>query len=787
MNKKTKLSSALVTTAIIGGVSVASIAQACGDEPVSAVNRVVNALVSISENTTIPADDQGAQSLFTQFVNAFVDVDSSISNITSINITDVLTNVTANQQNNTVSIAAGAISVVTIGGAFVNYNNDGNPVILSNIELEADSISSVDISTNAFAPVPTDIEILREAMVGLIELGANVTPTDRNQIILNTQITNTLEVLFPENNIMSVTNYSIADNPTNIRSLIQVTELANGRLSLTIDQGLLTIDVQALEIGSFINTTGDFSIGNVVIANGEIQPTLSITSSLVPIYDSTLQITGAIRQLNGSISDPSALSANSLIFYNAFLDALMTSNPILLPTAITEINIINPSTSITSSSDSSAMIAANSITFTTTGGLVTSYSNVNQAISITGIMFDSNTGVISGAEINNGDDIVAQPTNSETGVNTLLSLNGFTGTGNPPADNASGLQFYNALLSAVMAADGPTTPITHITGITIVNTPFSVFSNPGGTSTGVTTNSIFITTDQGNTATTFSNELEEMIILGLTIANNEVTGYSSITGITAMPTLTQSNANFGRALNGFSPSGTTNTSTIILYQAIETTLETLVPGNNVSTISISIVSPFTNVTATDSSITFAQGSVSITTDGQYVESFNNSEANLIISIDGLDSNNLITAASVLSGLSMNETVSEHTFNSIRALNGVMARPTGNASAAVIYDAILAAVNNTGSATTYTSLSSVVINEPFATTIVVGSLGAAAAITIGSLFVTATDGTTIDSYNNDTTNRCNCVAFGVVSNVRNYNFSSVVIVGVYGSSISSGNE
>lgn len=732
--KHKKISTALVSAAVGGSIGVAVVAQNCASptpEDNSNLDLLQSTLVSLSQVSTPPAAGTSGGFVFAQLLSNLRGLDSSITEVNSIAISNSSTTITQGAIEQIVQINAGALTIEVSGGTFSTYTNT-SVLRISNITSENGTINGLTIPSNSFEASVTNSEFLRNTFVDLMMgLNGDANPENANELAIYTALSNQINAISDDTTHQTITSISLSLPADEVRDAIQVSEDAT---QITIARGLITITTDGTVASIFENSNADLVISNLIVNNGVINISNDAVTGLDAVYTASQVITGAIRMLNGITTAP-AVDTNSFVFYQTFLTALQRIDSNI--SDITNIEISNIQGFIFTNTDNrSATISPDSMTFTTVGGTYSTYSNVGQEIVIADIQVSITTGRVINTPTVNGPTVTifSQPTNEEIVINTIANLN--NRTARPPG--GAGL-LWDAIQSNLRVIDGNNQSLT-IQRIEIINAAVPsnvIFTNSNANLAGILQNSIFVTTSGGTETNNFTNFFEELAITNIVIQNDAINAIGSISGFSAAATPQENIISFGSALSEINGQPT-NASLSVLYNTLLNYLR-LQDGTITEINSISVLAPPS--AATDTTMTFLQNSLSINTDSAIIQNYVNSTADFTFDLTLNSGGDLIETAVVSTSTSSilvsNPTQSEIIRNAVVDLNGATTRPVNNASSALLYDSIVAILTTLNNNVTITQVNSLIINDPV-TSLSINSTATGAFLDVDSLRIVATD-------------------------------------------------
>ena len=438
MKKNIKIK-ALTTLTAATGITIATVAQACasGGGEVQSQNELLvqQTLVNLNNSGTVPTPGSNEAVVFDEILNHLQSTEPSIENITQITISDPESSVSINTEEGTVTVNANSITLQTTGGIYRTYANTSN-LVISNIVAQNDVISSISVSGGNLTASISDSEFLQDTFFNLVNTinNAEVPATNSNEFLLLTLVLTNLNVLPASNNsITTITSINIAVTTGN--SERDAIEVSNDASQISIAPGTLTITTNGDGAQTYVNTNSSFLIQGLVVNEQTINTDSASITGIVPEYDFTNVVTGAVLQLN-NITEPPAEGTNARVFYDTFLVAFQSSEPLI--SAITSIIITNPNGFSFTTDNSSLTILEGAMNFTVENGQVLDYNNETSPLLINNINFDSTTGLIDSTSvpvITNPSAIIPQLTNSEIIIRDVTNLTNFSST--PPVENVS--------------------------------------------------------------------------------------------------------------------------------------------------------------------------------------------------------------------------------------------------------------------------------------------------------------------------------------------------------------
>ena len=744
-NKKIKV--AISTAALGTAITTAAVAQACGETPgqgTALENEVLvqTTLINLSNTASLPEEGTSGFNLLSEMLNTLQNTEASIQSITALDLENAMDNLLINTTENSIQISANALRVQTEGGPYETYTNSDS-LTLSNIEVTNNILTGITISSGVFTQVASNSEFVQQTFVDLINrvnVDSNSLPTNQNQRELYDNILNSIQnqtSLPIDASPTRILGINISASPEEMRDAIRVSEDAS---SITIDRNLLFITTNGVGVNLFTNSEENFVLDGLVVSGDRIAITNSDNSvvGLVPTFDPSLLIRGTLQLLANITAEP-PMGTNARVFYDVFLTALQDDVDSNI-TAITGIQIQNPEGFVQLNTDNTvATITTQTITFTVAGSLVSTYSNEAGSISIPGISVDTTTGQITiSSPISNGGNIIPQPTNSEILIRDTFLLANL----DQIPTSGSALVLWNQLQDTIRMLDGAGSTAT-IQQIRLQNhfAPTNiVFTNQNANIIGLLQNSIFITTSDALTINNWTNATQELSIANVVIEDDAISSVGVISGLRTFATAESALEAYAGALTGISVS-VSNSSVNRLYTVIQSAVRRVANDNSLLITAIDITDPTNNITTTASSITFAQGSLSVTTTSSRVAVYNNAQSDFVI--EDITFNfgfDLIQdGATSVSDLTPNPTDQEVIINALSDLSSVSGTNPGG-SAGILYAAILAELG------TATSIESFSIISP-ENTIQINENETLAIVAPTAINLTVSDGTTTTPYSN----------------------------------------
>ena len=436
MKKNIKIKT-FTTLAAAAGVTVATVAQSCasGGGDVQSQNELLvqQTLINLNNSGTAPTSGSNEAIVLGEILGHLQSIDPSIENITQISILDPESSVSINTGEGIVTVSAASLTLQTTGGIYQTYTNTSN-LTISNIVAENDVISSTSVSGGNLTASISNSEFLRETFFNLVSTVNNAqVPSDSNELLFYNLILANLNALSETTTITTITSINIAVTSGNsVRDAIEVPSVAS---QISIAPGILTITTNGDRAQTYVNTNSNFIIQGLIVNEQTINTASASITGIVPEYNFTNVVTGAVLQLNG-ITAPPAVGTNAYIFYQTFLIAFQSFEPLI--TAITSITITNPNGFSFTTDNSNLTILEGAMSFTVENGQVITYNNDTSPILINNINFDSTTGSIDSTSlplITNPSAIIQEATNGEIIIRDVRNLTNFSST--PPVENVS--------------------------------------------------------------------------------------------------------------------------------------------------------------------------------------------------------------------------------------------------------------------------------------------------------------------------------------------------------------
>ena len=587
-------------------------------------------------------------------------------------------------------------------------------------------------------------------------------PSDSNELLFYNLILASLNTLSASNNnITTITSINIAAASGN--SEREAIEVSNDVSQISIAAGILTITTNGNGAQTYVNTNSSFLIQGLIVNEQTINTDSASVTGLIPEYDFTNVVTGAVLQLNG-ITEPPAEGTNASIFYQTFLVAFQSLEPAI--TAITGITIVNPNGFSFTTDNSSLTILEDAMSFTVENGQVVTYNNDTSPILINNITFDSTTGLIDSTSIpvvTNPSAIIPQATNGEIILRDVRNITNFSST--PPVENVSEHLLWTSLQAVIRAIDDQAVPgssnavITSIVIENAVNPGSEIFTNGAANLIGITQNSIFITTTGATFTNNYTNLTNELAIADVVISNENISSIGSISGLEATPSGMEVVRNFGRELNG-ATSVPTNPSVNVLYNAILNRLSSIDTSITEIT-SIVIMNPLSTIVSSEiianaGILTISQNNLVVQTNSTVSTEYINSESDFILDVTLNAENSLIQMAMVPTSANndivANPTNEEVFRNAIVGLTDVNGSVPTDANQAFLYNQFLTIISNlnvTAGNPAITQITNIVIVSPL-TSLTINNLTTGALLAVDSLRIEGTDGTDTFLFRNSQT-------------------------------------
>ena len=435
--KKNLKAKVFTTLAVTTGITVATVAQACGGggNEVQSQNELLvqQALINLNNSGTLPTSGSNESTVLGEILGHLQSIEPSIESITQISILDPESSVSINTGEGMVTVNANSITLQTTGGIYRTYTNTSN-LVISNIVAENDVISSLSVSGGNLTASISNSEFLRETFFNLVNTVNNAqVPSDSNELLFYNLILANLNALAETTTITMITSINIAVTSGN--SERDAIEVSNDVSQISIAAGTFTITTNGDGAQTYVNTNSSFLIQGLVVNERTINTDSASVAGIIPEYDFTNIVTGAVLQLNG-ITEPPAEGTNAYIFYQTFLIAFQSFEPLI--TAITSIAITNPNGFSFTTDNSNLTILEGAMSFAVENGQVITYNNDTSPILINNINFDSTTGSIDSTSlplITNPSAIIQEATNGEIIIRDVRNLTNFSST--PPVGNVS--------------------------------------------------------------------------------------------------------------------------------------------------------------------------------------------------------------------------------------------------------------------------------------------------------------------------------------------------------------
>ena len=201
---------------------------------------------------------------------------------------------------------------------------------------------------------------------------------------------------------------------------------------------------------------------------------------------------------------------------------------------------------------------------------------------------------------------------------------------------------------------------------------------------------------------------------------------------------------FGENLNGVSEIPL-NSSLNVLYNAILMRLRTLyeVEYGVTEIDTIQIIDPSNNVIATATSLTFLQGSLSVTTNSSEIALYRNTDNDFTLSVELAENEDVISSASSSSNIMPQPTDEETITNAILGLaslsNISSSNPPSDNNQLIIYNQLLTALSAANSNIPVTTIQSISINNP-SDSLVINPTATRATIFANSITIETNNGT-----------------------------------------------
>ena len=601
----------------------------------SSTQTILSSVRNLDGATTVPSDSNAAV-FFNVFLNALKIVDANISEITNISISNINTFITTNTSGTEAYISAGSISFQTVGGSFENYRNPNSEIVISDIDVDITTgliIGTPQIAnpTSNILAQPLNNEVILNAVNGLN--GATERPSVPSQSVLWDSLLNAVKLI--DTSVTNVSLITILDAESD-----SVFSDGAGNFAGILQNRLSILTIDGTNSNNFSNSLSIVTMANVEISNNAIT-SIGVVSGIEPTPSEEDIIANFGRALDGISNVPTNISLSHLYF--TILERIRLVSPEVKN--ITSINISNPLTSVSSTS-STLVFAQDSLSVSTDSPIVSTFVNSDNAF-VVDIMLDSTGSAISMSS--STSTMIPSPTRTENIINSGRSLVDITGI--PSPSNVSQSALYNGILNRLKDVDETITTITQIS----ISLPLtSVTASP--TSLSFAANSLFVFTDS-EYSRIYTN-FNQAFVLNITSngGGDIISQASSSSEINQLPTLTEVNKNFGVFLNGISGIPE-NSSLNNLYQVLLNRLRNF--DSSITLIdSITISEPFDSVSSTNSSITFAQNSLTITTNGIRVRTYQNTDNSFVITTTLNSAGNSIMTASTTSFINQTPTNAE---------------------------------------------------------------------------------------------------------------------------------
>ena len=766
MKKNKKIRAAVASATAAAGLSLAVVAQECApaaetptDNDISSPEIVRNLLISLSGTTTPPAPDTNGGFLISQLLSEIQDIDNGVTRISSLNIINPVSSVLVNNFQNSVVVEANSLTIEVEGGLYSEFTNTSDLIFSNIIRSRTDELLQITISANSLAENVSDSEFLREVFLDLITTGLNgiSAPTNQNQLVLYEIILTQAQSIFPAANATHLVSMSVGGGTREeMGNNIVIDDSAS---TITIRTNLFSTTTNGLSINTFENFNDDLVISNIGVANGAVINIdgLGVVSNMEPLYNEREVIIGGLRLLE-QINGIPAQGTNVRVFYDTFLAALRTVDSNI--DSITSFTISDIGQISTTLNFSQVNIPTNIITFVTTGGQYSTYSNLNGTTIMTGITVDTETGLITSAPLVNNamQTLVAAPTNTEIIIREAYNLTNFTSLPEDIPENQSVRTLWTALQDFLRSADlvnGNPNMNLFIESIVFMNPETTnIISISNGNFINVEQNSMFITTRGATVSNNWTNFLQEVNITSVQVNDGSIQSVGVITGLSVQVLPSETIKAFGENLDGVS-TVPTNSSLSVLYNAILMRLIELHGAQNGITqiTDINIINPNVNVTSTATSVTFIQGSLSITTNSSSIAEYTNSNNDFTLNVSLNAGQDLITSAAGVSDLTPNPTDEEVVTNAIIGLASLTnisnSQPPVDPSQLVIYNALLGALRTANANRDITIIHSISINS-VESSLQINQTATSATITANNLTIEANDGTDDITFVNENT-------------------------------------
>ena len=755
MKKNKKIQTAVLAATTAGVLGVAVVAQQCAaavETPEQALindeNIIRDALINLSNTTTIPDENTIEGGLLEKILEQVQLIDDATSSIVSINIINPITSITINNFQNSVVIAENAMTIEVEGGVYSTYTNTARLIFTDILISNENALISVTLSLNSLEQQISSSELLRDVFLNLVtNLNGTTAPSNQNQLVLYNILLNQVQQIFPDGNATVITSINIGTGSIeDIRQRIIVNEEAT---TITIGLNFFTLTTNGVSVSNFENRSADLVIRNITVINSEVinVNNQGTVGGLEPLYDAREVIVGTLTLLEQITAVPPE-GSNIRVFYDTFLAGLQMVDGSI--DQITNFSIINIGQITITTDNSQINIPANSLSFATTGGEYTNYSNTEGTVIVNGISINEQNGSVSSIPVFDNATIViaAQPTNSEILIRETNRLSDFTSVPSDIPENASVRFLWLSLQNFLQISDnqggGPNTNLL-IANIVFMNPATTdIISVTNGNFLSVEQNSMFITTTGGLASNNWTNLLQEATFSGLVVSDGVVDGLETISGIAAELLPEETIKMFGENLNGVSEIPL-NSSLNVLYNAILMRLRTLyeVEYGVTEIDTIQIIDPSNNVIATATSLTFLQGSLSVTTNSSEIALYRNTDNDFTLSVELAENEDVISSASSSSNIMPQPTDEETITNAILGLaslsNISSSNPPSDNNQLIIYNQLLTALSAANSNIPVTTIQSISINNP-SDSLVINPTATRATIFANSITIETNNGT-----------------------------------------------
>ena len=300
MKKNVKLK-VLTTLTAAAGVTVATVAQACasgGGGEIQSQNELLmqQTLINLNNSGTVPTPGSNEAIVLGEILAHLQSIEPSIENITQISILDPESSVSINTGEGIVTVNANSITLQTTGGIYRTYTNTSN-LVISNIVAENDVISSLSVSGGNLTASISNSEFLRETFFNLVNTVNNAqVPSDSNELLFYNLILANLNALAETTTITMITSINIAVTSGN--SERDAIEVSNDVSQISIAAGTFTITTNGDGAQTYVNTNSSFLIQGLVVNERTINADSASVAGVIPEYDFTNIVTGAVLQLN---------------------------------------------------------------------------------------------------------------------------------------------------------------------------------------------------------------------------------------------------------------------------------------------------------------------------------------------------------------------------------------------------------------------------------------------------------------------------------------------------------